>query len=414
MRKAIAIALFVKSAFSYNQIYIGSNTPSNINAGISAVPASDCQEITNTLMQQKGGSSIDGAIAAALCTGLINSYASGLGGGSFMLIKPATIAKSTVFDELGVEFGAYDPIMIDCRETAPGNAFPDMPFTMFGGLSVGVPGELHCFETAHKLYGRLPWKDLFEGVIQLARNGFRVPLNLAKRIETWKTTVLTHPVLAPIYAPDGVLLKEGELCFKTKLADLFEQISINGLAAFYSGKVAQSIISTIQSAGGFMTLEDLKSYRPIIRRPLQQDYKGFHITTTQVPSSGPLILSMLNILERFDISSPTPQTYHLLIEAVKFAKSQQTILGDPLGDAAIIRDTETIIDKATGLANSRKISMAKTYPASHYGPLYLQPEEKGTCHISVAGIYQGRSESVAITTTINFPFGSQVIDPLTC
>lgn len=211
MRDTLLICLLLHTATSLgrnNQIYIGYDG-SQGQSGASAVPASDCQRLSNDILSS-GGSAVDAAITAALCTGLINSYASGLGGGSFMLVKPRN----------------SDAKMIDCREVAPEQITPDSIIPMFGGRSVAVPGELHCFETAHRLFGRLPWKSLFTGVIRLARHGFAVPLNLAKRIKRYEKYILRQETLSSIYAPNGVLLVEGQVCFKRKLADLLERISV--------------------------------------------------------------------------------------------------------------------------------------------------------------------------------------------
>ena len=63
---------------------------------------------------------------------------------------------------------------IDFRETAPRAANATMfgkdPLTsLFGGLAVGVPGELRGLEEAHRRWGRLPWKRLVMPSAELAK-----------------------------------------------------------------------------------------------------------------------------------------------------------------------------------------------------------------------------------------------------
>jgi gamma-glutamyltranspeptidase/glutathione hydrolase len=56
-----------------------------------------------------------------------------------------------------------------------------------GGLAVGVPGELRGWEMLHTRHGKLPWKMLFDPAIHVARNGFKVNVDLAKAISEGKS-----------------------------------------------------------------------------------------------------------------------------------------------------------------------------------------------------------------------------------
>ena len=81
---------------------------------------------------------------------------------------------------------------IDFRETAPAlsnkTMYVDDPLaSRWGGLSVGVPGELRGLEEAHKRWGNLPWSVLVEPAAKLAK-GWVVQPELARRIE-----VRDHP-----------------------------------------------------------------------------------------------------------------------------------------------------------------------------------------------------------------------------
>lgn len=101
---------------------------------------------------------------------------SGIGGGGFMTVRiPPTnaSAKSEVYT-------------IDFRETAPALAnttmyTADPQSAAYGGLAVGVPGEVKGLEEAHRRWGTLPWKRLVEPSISLAA-GWEVDRELGKRI----------------------------------------------------------------------------------------------------------------------------------------------------------------------------------------------------------------------------------------
>jgi gamma-glutamyltranspeptidase/glutathione hydrolase len=86
-----------------------------------------------------------------------------------------------------------------------------------------------------------------------------------------------------------------------------------------------------------MTLDDLTSYQPAIRVPVEATYRGYTIKSMPSPSSGGLtILHMLKMLERFPIGDTTQRfgfgetnTLHVLIEAMRLAYADRAVwMGD--------------------------------------------------------------------------------------
>ena len=68
-----------------------------------------------------------------------------------------------------------------------------------------------------------------------------------------------------------------------------------------------------------MTHEDLASYAVEVRPALQGTYMGRKIYTTHAPTSGPVLLHMFNLLERFDLMGEgrTGLNVHRVVEAIK-------------------------------------------------------------------------------------------------
>lgn len=153
-----------------------------------------CSDIGIDVLKD-GGNAVDAAIAATLCIGVVNMFSlvsiinwspnlylhillrSGIGGGGFMTIR---IPHS---DQSANNSHVYT---IDFREVAPASSnstmFKSNPrSSKFGGLAVGVPGELRGLEEAHRRWGTLPWMRLFTPSISLAQ-GWEVDAELGKRI----------------------------------------------------------------------------------------------------------------------------------------------------------------------------------------------------------------------------------------
>lgn len=142
-----------------------------------------------TAVLKENGTAVDAAIAATLCTGVVNMFSSGLGGGGFMIIRiPHTCTKEE--KRAGIHHCSEKKV-IDFRETAPAAAYEEMyePNAMLariGGLVVGIPAELRGLEEAHKRWGRLPWSRLVQPAIELAKGTF-VSKELDRRLKVSET-----------------------------------------------------------------------------------------------------------------------------------------------------------------------------------------------------------------------------------
>ncbi|KAJ3041251.1 hypothetical protein HDV00_009644 [Rhizophlyctis rosea] len=378
-----------------------------VGNGSVASPEALCSAIGEELLSE-GGGAVDAVIGTALCTGVINSYASGIGGGAFLLVRPRG--------------GAEASVMFDCRETAPAAATPDMfnanhSASIYGGLSVGVPGELQCFAAAHKRYGRLAWSRLFKGAITLARDGFPMPKGMANRLHQNRDTILSNPEFKAIYAPSGEVLKEGEICNRRNLAETLDAIAEGGIGVFYNGTVGEKIVDVVRKQGGVMSMDDLRGYKVVTRTPLHGEFFGRRVIVPPAPSAGPIMLSILNILSalpQYNASATDALQVHRLIEAVKFGKAQHTLLGDPLNDPTGIRNaTEWIVDLATAKTNAARLTDSTTHPAEWYASSFPPLTDHGTCHISVLSGTSYDYEAASLTTTTNMPFGSWIMEPET-
>ncbi|KAG0200299.1 hypothetical protein BGX28_006581 [Mortierella sp. GBA30] len=395
----LAIALFKKIGSAPT---VEKNTPSLVRAKHGAVATEEihCSEIGVQVLKD-GGNAVDAAVASCLCIGTVNMFSAGIGGGGFMTIR---LPNGTVE-------------VIDFRETAPAGAHPKMfkenpVLAQTGGLSVGVPGEIRGLELAHSRYGKLPWERLFTPSVKMAREGWAIGPELAKRLQVYKTLMESQPDWSAVFAPNGTVLREGQWIKREALANTLEVIGRDGANAFYTGPIAQNMVDHIQANGGILTMMDMKSYKPLIKEPMVGYYQGRKVYTTPAPTSGPVLISILNILERFDlgrVKSNANVEAHRLVEAMKFGYAQRTELGDPdytdLG-AKIL----SILSKDTAAHIRANISDTQTFPVEYYNPHWGPIENHGTTHMSSV---DQDDMAVALTSTVNLVFGSKLLDPKT-
>ncbi|KAI8970606.1 gamma-glutamyltransferase [Pilobolus umbonatus] len=360
-----------------------------------AVEAETCSDIGLEIIH-KGGNAVDSAIASALCIGVMHNFATG----GFMLIRSPN--------------GTYD--LIDFRERAGERATRDMfvedpSLAEIGGLAVAVPGELRGLELAHQRHGSLPWYDLVAPAIQLARDGFKATELLERRLKPEAIWMQSLPEWTDIYFQNGRMKKEGEIVKRPNLATTLERVAIEGADAFYTGDIARHLVDTVNANGGNLTMEDFASYKPLIRDTIHTFYNGRKITTGSLPTSGPVLLSILNLIERFQFTVEGRNELNLqrLIEAFKFGYAFRTEMGDPdyLHNEERI---DEIISKDYAARIRMNISDDQTHEPAYYNPKFDHVDSHGTMTLSVVDENDG---AVTLTSTVNLSFGSHVMDPTT-
>jgi gamma-glutamyltranspeptidase/glutathione hydrolase len=348
-------------------------------------------------------------VATQFCVGVIGMYHSGVGGGGFMLVRSST--------------GKYE--FIDFREMAPAAAFEEMyspplsnsNYSLYGGLASGVPGELRGLEHLHKNYGSLPWKHLMQPAIKLARYGVPVSEDLVRYMKQAIGTgydFLTYDETWAIdFAPNGTRLGLGDTITRKRYANTLESIAEFGPDVFYCGAIANATITALQKSNGTMTLQDLADYSVQIREPSHINYRGYNIHSGSAPSSGAVVLSTMKIIEGYDMETPSNLNLstHYLDEAMRFAYGQRTLLGDPTFSPNITAYQEKMVLEKTAQEVRGKIEKYHTQNVSAYDPSgYGILTDDGTSAL-VASDWTGLT--IAITSTINTLFGSQLMVPET-
>lgn len=384
-------------------------TTTRVQAGdavesMDAVVAADdarCSEIGASVLRA-GGHAVDAAVAAALCLGVVNPMASGVGGGGFMIVRSAATSQTQA---------------IDFRETAPLAASEnmyenDLDAKYTGALSMGVPGEIAGLYKAWSRYGRLPWKTLFDPAIRLAKDGFLIAPYLSGKISSNAAKIKKDPGLRQVFAPNGKLLESGDICYNPKLGLTLEVVANEGPKAFYDGVVGEKLVKDVQDAGGILTTEDLKVYNVEVMDAIAVDTMGYTVLGMSAPSSGTLGLALVsNILESYGNSKSVKGSLglHRFIEALKHMFAFRMDLGDP----DFVNISKTVADMLSPeFAKSirERIYDNTTFPPAYYMPRWSQLLDDGTSHFCIV---DADRNAVSMTTTVNYAFGGGVLSPST-
>ena len=363
-----------------------------------------------------GGNAIDAAVATGFALAVTYPRAGNIGGGGFMVIHLARNKRYLSKHSLGKR-----NIAIDYRETAPaaitrdsfldakGEADPDK--SRNSGLAVGVPGTVAGLALAHRKYGsgKFTLAQLIAPSIALARDGFVIDGDLADTLDSARRLFARWPASAKIFLKaDGTALGAGDRLVQTDLAATLEAIAQTGPHAFYEGAIADRIAAAVREAGGVMTADDLKSYRAIERKPVTGRYRGHTIISMPPPSSGGAhLIEMLNILEAYDLNKlgpASPETTHLLIEAMKRAYADRAVyLGDPDFVKVPLRG---LVSKRYAATLRKSIGERATPSAQIRNGDPVKAEGDNTTHYSVVDRF---GNAVSNTYTLNLSYGNGLV-----
>ena len=370
---------------------------------------------------RNGGNAIDAAIAVHTVLGLVEPQSSGLGGGAFMVYYDHAKDQITVFDG---------------REVAPAAATKDwfikdgqvMDFVSAwqSGHSVGVPGQVALYKTAHDFAGKADWASDFQPAIKLAEEGWKVSPRMANLLANDRLRAMIrlddNPVTAAYFYPDGEPLAEGFIRTNPDYAETLKAIAADGPSAFYKGPLAQEIVDAANAEpyGSEMTLDDLANYtvkvRPAVCGTLPDQYK---ICSAPPPSSGGVaqneIMYLYDLLKPGDNVEATPA---MLLKT--FVDAQRLAYADR---DHYVADADKVPVPTEDLINPEylKVRAGEVFePTEHVFPgdpgvaLGRDPlrpmwgedateHHPGTSHIS---IIDSEGNAVSMTTTVEAAFGS--------
>ncbi|MGD1899301.1 MAG: gamma-glutamyltransferase family protein, partial [Phormidesmis sp.] len=375
-------------------------SPAYANKGMVATSHS-LATLTAIDVLRDGGNAVDASIAAAAVLCVIEPLATGIGGDCFVLFAAANASGEVV--------------ALNGSGKAPGKA--ELSWFLDQGMqqislqsphSVTIPGAVDAWCQLHKDYGKKDFSNLLAPAIRLAKEGYTVHprvaydwAQLAKKLKATKNA--TRMLLFGGEAP-----KAGDRHCQPELGETLDAIAQNGRSAFYTGPIAEDMVSYLQSLGGLHTLEDFAAPQAEYVTPIATKYRGYDVVECPRNGQGLTALIMLNILSGFSLTDHAPMSaerLHLECEAARLAYGvRDRYVADP-DQSDIPLDFLLSEDYATQLRS--KISLDKAMPPLKESDFPTHPDTVYLCVVDEDG------NAVSFINSVFHGVGSGLVSPKT-
>lgn len=397
----LAVLLLVTPAVAQS-----GRTPAPARKGMVVTSHYLASEVGRDILKQ-GGNAVDASIATAFALAVVYPVAGNVGGGGFLVYHGAD-GHTTTFN---------------FREKAPAAAHERMYLgedgeivddsNHEGPLSVGVPGTVAGLWLAHQRLGKLPWSDLLEPAVRLARDGFPSTWDMQGFLRGLQRN--DRPLFEgtrKAFLKNGTDLYEpGETFRQPDLAGVLERVRDHGRDGFYTGETARLLADWMRKHGGIITEADMAAYHAVEQPPIHATYRGYDVYGMAPPSSGGIaIAEMLNILEGFDLAEAghnSAQYLHLLTEAMRRAFADRAEhIGDPAFNPDMPIDRLISKEYAARLRAGIDLFAASPSDSSAFSSAYLAHESEETTHFSVV---DADGNAVSLTYTLEYGYGSRLV-----
>lgn len=382
--------------------------------------------MAGTRMLMQGGTAADAVVAAMAVMNVVEPWASSAGGNGF-----ATCLDRRNGAVHALAFTGGAPRLLDPNG--------DPAAMDHGPRALTVPGAFGGWIALARRFGKLPLSVLLEPAIGYAREGHPLDPSIALFIARAQKTLTLYPTSAAIFLPGGKPPAPRSIFRNPDLARTFQSLAdaetqaLKGGADrdralqaaydyFYTGPIAQEFARFSAATGGWLRLDDLKTYQPRWDKPVTTNYRGLDVYCSPLTSrTGLEVCEQLNLVEGFDLAAlpaDDPRLTHLLIEAIKVAKADvYKYAADPRFSQTPV---EALLSKAYAAQRRTLIDPARAglYPeggtpalaALRRGQFAVRGDDRtrGGDTTSLSAV-DADGNAIAVTTTVGGGFGTFLV-----
>jgi len=346
-----------------------------------------------------GGNAVDAAIAVAAMLAVVEPTQTGIGGDCFAMVKKRG-ELPIALDGAGWAAKRVDISALRANESASISAD--------SVHSVTVPGAVRAWERLALDHGTRSLGELFGPAIAAAEFGYPVTERLARDWSLQVRKISANAAARDLFVPFGSAPSLGDKHVNRCLARALRSIADDGADAFYTGWIAEEIVSLLKTSGGYLRLDDFAEYFPQYVTPISSAYRSYRLWECPPSGQGIVALQMASMFGSFDLSSLnplSPERFHLQGELSRLAYAQR--------DALLCDTAFHPVDFAAFLSQKRIAELVSKFDLEHRIENFADvavPEHKDTVFISVA---DANGTMVSFINSIYDDFGSGLVAP-TC
>jgi gamma-glutamyltranspeptidase/glutathione hydrolase len=357
--------------------------------------------LTGLDVLRSGGNAMDAAVAAAAMLAVVEPAMSGIGGDCFAIFTPGD-GEVRAFNGSGrAPYSADVAALAELGVTT---------IERHSAHAVTVPGAVAAWERLLADHGTRSLGDLLRPAIAAALEGFIVTPRVAFDWALHAATVANRPESAAVFLPGGRPPQAGERFRNVELAGSLMRIAEHGAAGLYDGPIATAIVSYLRDHGGLHTVDDLAAASGEYVEPISATYRGHRVHQCPPNGGGIAALTMLKILEGFDMAALDPRSamrLHLEVEASKLAIADRDAhVCDPHQHGVPIPDMlspDHIADLRSHIDPDRAIQQDGS-SAIHV------PRHEDTTYVCAI---DGDRNAVSLISSVFGAFGSGLVPPRT-